>query len=61
MVEAIIMLKFNKGVMGAYEFELSLLALSFFVLNNSSSGLLDTSLMNRKTKQKQSLYICVSD
>ncbi|WP_257151943.1 DoxX family protein [Bacillus toyonensis] len=56
MAGAIITVKFNKGFIGGYEFELLLLAVSlFFVVTNIHSISLDKLLLDRKTKQQQTL------
>ncbi|MGH1288619.1 DoxX family protein [Bacillus toyonensis] len=56
MAGAIITVKFNNGFIGGYEFELLLLAVSlFFAVTNIQSISLDKLLLNRKTKQQQTL------
>ncbi|SCA96917.1 Protein of unknown function [Bacillus mycoides] len=50
---AIITVKFNKGFIGGYEFELLLAVSLFFVVTNTQSISLDKLLLNRKTKQQQ--------
>ncbi|WP_305456574.1 hypothetical protein [Bacillus mycoides] len=53
MAGAIITVKFNKGFIGGYEFELLLAVSLFFVVTNTQSISLDKLLLNRKTKQQQ--------
>nr|WP_266139026.1 hypothetical protein [Bacillus wiedmannii] len=51
----IITIKFNKGFIGGFEFELLLAVSLFFVLTNIQSISLDKLLLNHKTKQQQTL------
>ncbi|MES9695507.1 DoxX family protein [Bacillus toyonensis] len=55
MAGAIITVKFNKGFIGGYEFELLLAVSLFFVVTNIQSISLDKLLLDRKTKQQQTL------